>query len=171
VCQILKQNAGLIAARCGGRAIELTAVADIVKPEGVDISGATWYDDAVTMAKEADVDVVVETIGGYGVALTCVALRSSQPRQLEPSRRIRVGRRRDSGARAFVVWCASSPAVRRCSVPRIAEESLGLGKSVVTANKAMLALHGPRLAALAEENNATIGAQQAAALVCSRARA
>ena len=36
---------------------------------------------------------------------------------------------------------------------------------------AMLALHGPRLAALAEENNATIGAQQAAALVCSRARA
>jgi len=75
----------------------------------VDISGATWYDDAVTMAKEADVDVVVETIGGYGVALT------------------------------------------------IAEESLGLGKSVVTANKAMLALHGPRLAALAEENNATIG--------------
>jgi homoserine dehydrogenase len=29
---------------------------------------------------------------------------------------------------------------------------------VVTANKAMLALHGPRLAALAEQNNATIGA-------------
>jgi homoserine dehydrogenase len=28
---------------------------------------------------------------------------------------------------------------------------------VVTANKAMLALHGPRLAGLAEENNATIG--------------
>lgn len=70
VCQILKQNAGLIAARCGGRAIELAAVADIVKPEGVDISGAVWYDDAVQMAKEADVDVVVETIGGYGVALT-----------------------------------------------------------------------------------------------------
>ena len=41
---------------------------------------------------------------------------------------------------------------------RIAEEALGLGKSVVTANKAMLALHGPRLASLAEENNATIGA-------------
>ena len=42
-------------------------------------------------------------------------------------------------------------------VRRIAEEALGLGKSVVTANKAMLALHGPRLAALAEDNNATIG--------------
>ena len=43
-------------------------------------------------------------------------------------------------------------------MPRIAEESLTLGKSVVTANKAMLALHGPRLAQLAEDNNATIGA-------------
>jgi len=70
VCQILKANAGLIAARCGGRAIELAAVADIQKPTGIDISGAVWYDDAVKMAQEADVDVVVETIGGYGVALT-----------------------------------------------------------------------------------------------------
>ena len=71
VCNILKANAGLIAARCGGRAVELAAVADIVKPEGLDISGAAWYDDAVQMADEADVDVVVETIGGYGIALTC----------------------------------------------------------------------------------------------------
>lgn len=44
------------------------------------------------------------------------------------------------------------------TVPRIADESLSRGKSVVTANKAMLALHGPRLAQLAEDNNATIGA-------------
>ena len=71
MCNILKANAGLIAARCGGRAVELAAVADIVKPEGLDISGAAWYDDAVQMADEADVDVVVETIGGYGIALTC----------------------------------------------------------------------------------------------------
>ena len=70
ICQILKGNAALIAARCGGRAVELTAVSDIQKPEGVDISGAEFYNDAVKMAAEADVDVVVETIGGYGVALT-----------------------------------------------------------------------------------------------------
>ena len=109
ICQILKSNAPLIAARCGGRAVELAAVADIVKPEGLDISGATFYDDAVAMASEADIDVVVETIGGYGIALT------------------------------------------------VAEKALESSKSIVTANKAMLAIHGPRLAATAEQNGVTIG--------------
>ena len=51
ICQILKSNAPLIAARCGGRAVELAAVADIVKPEGLDISGATFYDDAVVVGR------------------------------------------------------------------------------------------------------------------------
>jgi hypothetical protein len=79
VCQILKQNAALIAARCGGRAVELTAVSDIVQPEGLDLAGAKFYDDAVEMAAGGECDVVVETIGGYSVALTCDAARIVAP--------------------------------------------------------------------------------------------
>ena len=49
--------------------------------------------------------------------------------------------------------------MRRCRCS-IAETALGKGKSLVTANKALLALHGPDLANLAEDNNATIGTQR-----------
>ena len=71
VINVLKGNAGIIASRCM-RPVEVVAAADIAVPQGVDMEGITFYDDAVKMAAEADVDVVVETIGGYGVALTCV---------------------------------------------------------------------------------------------------
>ena len=61
------------------------------------------------MANTADVDVIVETIGGYGVAL------------------------------------------------KIANGALGRGVSLVTANKAMLAVHAAELTAAAESNDAKIG--------------
>ena len=70
VINVLKGNAGIIASRCM-RPVEVVAAADINPPSAdVDMDGITFYDDAVKMAAEADVDVVVETIGGYGVALT-----------------------------------------------------------------------------------------------------
>lgn len=109
VINLLKGNSAIIASRCM-RPVEVVAAADINKPSAdVDMAGITFYDDAVKMAAEADADVVVETIGGYGVALT------------------------------------------------VTETALSNSKSLVTANKAMLALHGPRLAGLAEEKKVTIG--------------
>jgi homoserine dehydrogenase len=73
---LLRQQADLISERAG-RAITVTAVSarDRHKDRGVDLSGLHWYDDAATMAGEADVDVVVELIGGSaGMAkATCEA--------------------------------------------------------------------------------------------------
>ena len=62
---LLRQQADLITQRAG-RPITVTAVSsrDRAKERGVSLSGLHWYDDAATMAAEADVDVVVEVIGG-----------------------------------------------------------------------------------------------------------
>ena len=46
----------------------------------------------------------------------------------------------------------------------VTETALSNSKSIVTANKAMLALHGPRLAGLAEEKGVTIGWEAAVRL-------
>ena len=67
---LLARNAELLAERCGRR-LELKAVSarDRKRERGVDLAGAAWHDDAVAMAGEAEVDVVVELIGGAdGVA-------------------------------------------------------------------------------------------------------
>ncbi len=64
--KLLSDNAPAIAAR-SGRAIEVVAVSarDRSKDRGVVIPAAVaWYEDAAKMAAEADVDVVVEVIGG-----------------------------------------------------------------------------------------------------------
>ena len=63
--KILHSNAPEISARCG-RPISVTAVAsrDRKKDRGVPLDGVTWFDDAATMAGEADADVIVELIGG-----------------------------------------------------------------------------------------------------------
>ena len=64
-----------------------------------------WYDDALALSSDSDVDVVVELIGGSdGIAL------------------------------------------------ELCEKSLKAGKHFITANKALVAKHGKRLAAIAEEN-------------------
>jgi len=113
VAQILSSNAVLLATRCG-RPIELVAVADqrgLIELE-TELSGhsnVAHYVDAVKMVQEESLDVVVETIGGYGVALA------------------------------------------------VSETALENGVSLVTANKALLALHGERLGKVAEEKKATIG--------------
>ena len=93
-----------------GRNIEIAAISarDKSRDRGVDLSGATWFDDPVALAK-SDVDVVVELIGG-----------------------------------------ADGPALETVSA------ALQEGKAVVTANKALLAAHGMRLVALAEEKGAPL---------------
>ena len=105
VANLLRANAAIITARAG-RPIAVTAVAarDRHKDRGVPVAGLRWYEDAVALATDPGVDVVVEAIGGS-----------------------------EGTARALV------------------EAALRAGKPVVTANKALLALHGRALAALAEE--------------------
>ena len=113
VAQILHTHRALLAERCG-RALQLVAVADqrpvsALKEElrGHDVK---HYYDAVEMAHEGDdIDVIVETIGGYGVAL------------------------------------------------KVANGALSRGVSLVTANKAMLAVHASELASTAEGTGAKIG--------------
>ena len=72
--RLLDQQAPLIAARVGRR-IEVVAVSarDRTCKRNCDLSRAVWYDDAVTMAREAEADAVVELIGGSdGVAKATV---------------------------------------------------------------------------------------------------
>lgn len=63
--ELLRAQAALIEARCG-RAIVVTDVSarDRDRDRGVDLSTVRWHDDAVAMARDAEVDVVVELIGG-----------------------------------------------------------------------------------------------------------
>ncbi|PRX09901.1 UNVERIFIED_ORG: homoserine dehydrogenase [Martelella mediterranea] len=63
--RIIHDRQESLAVSCG-RAIEITAVSarNRDKDRGLDLSGVTWFDDPVTMAKNADIDVLVELIGG-----------------------------------------------------------------------------------------------------------
>ncbi len=103
VLQVLDRHAALIAHRCG-RPITVTAVSARHKgrDRGIPLAGMTWHDDALSLAADPNVDVVVELIGGA-----------------------------DGIAAALV------------------EAALNAGKSVATGNKALIAKHGERLAALA----------------------
>ena len=70
VIELLGQRAALLVERCGRR-LTVTAVSsrDRHRDRGVDLGAMQWFDDPRVMAAEADVDVVVELIGGSdGVA-------------------------------------------------------------------------------------------------------
>ena len=91
--------------------LQLVAVSarDRGRTRGADVSAYRWFDDAVDMAAQPDIDVVVELIGGgEGVAR------------------------------------------------RTVETALRRGAHVVTANKALLALHGAALAQMAEASGARL---------------
>jgi homoserine dehydrogenase len=101
--RLLAANASLIASRAG-RPVEITAVSarDRARDRGIALGHLAWHEDAVALATDPAVDVVVELIGGA-----------------------------ENPARALVL------------------AALAAGKPVVTANKALLALHGKELAAAA----------------------
>ncbi len=115
--KILSENAELLAERCG-RPIVIHAISahDKTKDRGVDISKMRWVDNALDMASDPTIDVVVELIGGA-----------------------------EGMARELV------------------EKSLLAGKSVVTANKALIAHHGTRLAEMAEKTGAVLAFEAAVA--------
>jgi homoserine dehydrogenase len=68
--QLLQRNAELLAHRAGRRLI-VTAVAarDKRRERGVDMSAVRWFSDAAAMARDPDIDALVELVGGSdGVA-------------------------------------------------------------------------------------------------------
>ncbi len=112
--ELLAVNAAAIE-RQAGRPIRLVQVASRTPKPGVDLQGATFSTDTQQLIGSSEVDVVVELIGGEGLALD------------------------------------------------LSRATLACGKSLVTGNKALLALHGEELFALARQNKAGIGFEAAVA--------
>jgi homoserine dehydrogenase len=110
VLRMLASEGGTLAGR-SGRAIEVVAVTarDKGKKRDADLTRCRWFDDPVALARDPEIDTLVELIGGDG----------------DP-------------AKAAV------------------EAALSSGKSVVTANKALLARHGLALATLAERHGVAL---------------
>lgn len=84
VIRLIQENSGLIARRAG-REIEIVAVTarDCTKDRGVDLSPYRWVDDMGELATAADIDVVVELVGGSdGPALTLARETLSNGRAL-----------------------------------------------------------------------------------------
>ena len=115
--QLLERQAELLALRAGRRIVVAAVSArDRRRDRGVDLSAVRWYEDAVALAADPDIDVVVELIGGAGgVALAVI------------------------------------------------ETALAHKKHVVTANKALMAEHGTRLAAEAEAAGVALAFEAAVA--------
>ena len=117
VLRLLQARAELLAQRSGRRIVVAAVSArDRHRDRGVPLDGVRWYDDAVALAADPEVDVVVELIGGAnGIAKA------------------------------------------------VCETAIAQGKPVVTANKALLAVHGPDLANRAEEAGVALAFEAAVA--------
>jgi homoserine dehydrogenase len=117
VIRLIARQREALEARCGRR-IEVVAVSARAqqKDRGIDIDRFRWVKEPVALAKDPEIDVFVELIGGEG----------------DPAR-------------------------------RAVEAALANNKSVVTANKALLARHGLALATLAEHHHAALNFEAAVA--------
>ncbi len=74
VVRVLSDKADELTRQCG-RDIVVSAVSarDRNRDRGVDLSNARWFDDPVSLADDADIDVFVELIGGEeGAPRDCV---------------------------------------------------------------------------------------------------
>jgi len=74
VVRIIERHASMLAAKSGKR-LEITAVSanNRGKDRGVSLDGYRWFDDAVSMASDDDIDLVLELIGGSdGIAKAIV---------------------------------------------------------------------------------------------------
>ena len=113
---VLKRNAQEIQRRAG-RGIEITMVADldVARAKAVVGEGVQVVDDARKVIANPEIDIVVELIGGYGIA------------------------------KALVL------------------EAIAAGKHVVTANKALLAVHGTEIFAAAHAKGVMVAFEAAVA--------
>jgi len=114
--QVLARNQAEIRRRAG-RGIEITMVADLDTARAREIvgSGVQVVADGRAIIANPDIDIVIELIGGYGIA------------------------------RALVM------------------EAIAAGKHVVTANKALLAVHGTEIFAAASAKGVMVGFEAAVA--------
>ena len=114
ISQIAEQREALTARL--GRPIQVVAVTarSKAKKRGADLRKVKWHADPVSLARDPDINVFVELMGGEG-----------------------------NPAKAAI------------------EAALASGKSVVTANKALLAKHGVALARRAEENHVALNFEAA----------
>jgi homoserine dehydrogenase len=114
--QVLRRNQEDIRGRAG-RGIEITMVADLDVERARSIVGdaCTVVSDAREVIANPDIDIVVELIGGYGVARSLVL------------------------------------------------EAIAAGKHVVTANKALLAVHGSEIFAAARDKGVMVAFEAAVA--------
>jgi len=114
--EVLKRNQEEIQRRAG-RGIEVTMVADLDVTRAKSIVGANVQvvDDARKVIANPDIDIVVELIGGYGIAKQLVL------------------------------------------------EAIAAGKHVVTANKALLAVHGTEIFAAAHQKGVMVAFEAAVA--------
>ncbi len=113
---VLKRNQEEIRRRAG-RGIEITMVADldVARARAVVGEGVQVVDDARKVVASPDIDIVIELIGGYGIA------------------------------KALVL------------------EAIESGKHVVTANKALLAVHGTEIFAAAQRKGVMVAFEAAVA--------
>ncbi len=67
LANILQQRGDRLTVACG-RAIKVVAISarERCRDRGFDTQSMVWYDDPVTMAREAEIDVFVELMGGEG---------------------------------------------------------------------------------------------------------
>ena len=119
--KVLKRNQQEITRRAG-RGIEITMVADLDTARAKAVVGDLGLQDSVRVVADAreviaspDIDIVVELIGGYGIARTLVL------------------------------------------------EAIAAGKHVVTANKALLAVHGTEIFAAARDKGVVVAFEAAVA--------
>jgi homoserine dehydrogenase len=117
VIRLIETEQQALVARCG-RPVEVVAVTarSKGKDRGIDLTKFRWHDDPLGLARDPDIDVFVELMGGEG----------------------------DPAKSAI-------------------EAALAGGKSVVTANKALLARHGVALAELAEKKGVAVNFEAAVA--------
>jgi homoserine dehydrogenase len=113
---VLNRNSDEIQRRAG-RPIEITAVADLdhAKAKALTSGKARVLGDAMALARDSNIDVVIELIGGYGFA------------------------------KEFVL------------------AAIAQGKHVVTANKALLAVHGNEIFAAAQKQGVMVAFEAAVA--------
>ena len=113
---VLKRNQEEIQRRAG-RGIEITMVADldVARAQSIVGSGVQVVNDARAVIANPDIDIVIELIGGYGIAKTLVL------------------------------------------------EAIAAGKHVVTANKALLAVHGTEIFAAASSKGVMVAFEAAVA--------
>lgn len=65
VLRILRDKAEMLTRQCG-KPVTVTAVSarDRTRDRGIDLDGIEWFDDPIELAKNANIDVFVELIGG-----------------------------------------------------------------------------------------------------------